>query len=231
MFLDFFDKPYNAFDIEPEDERIIKQNYLDLNLDYIKGRCIIGNPPYGRALNLAVQFFKKSIQLGDYISFILPVSQLNNNIKMYEFDLIHSENLGIKLYSNKKVHCCFNIYKRPINNKLNNKISYDLIDIEIREAKINQNPKRNKIVLKSDFDYDVRICAWGNGNKIGKIVDFDGQYVKEFCIKINNIKYRNKIINLIKNVKWREIYPMTNASNLVLWQVYKYIKEQIPEIN
>lgn len=30
-----------------------------------------------------------------YIAFIQPISQLNNNLQMYEFDLIYSEDLGI----------------------------------------------------------------------------------------------------------------------------------------
>src|SRR5574344_689819 len=63
VFLDFLDKPYLAYDIEPENGRIIKQDYLSLNLEYKKGRCIIGNPPFGFMAKLIIQFYKKSIQL------------------------------------------------------------------------------------------------------------------------------------------------------------------------
>ena len=70
--------------------------------------------------------YKKSIKLGDYISFILPISQLNNNIKLFDFDFIYSENLGKRLYSDREVHCCFNIYERPINGKINKKQNYNL---------------------------------------------------------------------------------------------------------
>ena len=78
VFLDFLDKPYLAYDIEPEDERVNKQDYLSLNLEYKKGRCVIGNPPFGSRGNLITSFYKKSIQLGDYISFILPYSLTSN---------------------------------------------------------------------------------------------------------------------------------------------------------
>ena len=62
VFLDYLDKPYLAYDIEPEqDNRIIKQDYLELDLEYKKGRCIIGNPPYGTRNTLSVKFYKKSI--------------------------------------------------------------------------------------------------------------------------------------------------------------------------
>jgi hypothetical protein len=88
VFLDYLPKETYSCDIEPEDDRIHKQDYLTLNLDYKKGRCIIGNPPFGRSNVMSVKFYKKSIQLGDYISFIQPISQLNNTNSMYEFDLI-----------------------------------------------------------------------------------------------------------------------------------------------
>lgn len=232
-FLDYLGDNYLAYDIAPDDDRIIKQDYLTLDLEYKKGRCTIGNPPYGNKNNLTVAFYKKSIVVGDYIAFILPISQYNNKIKLYEFDLIHSENLGKKRYSDRVVHCCFNIYKRP-NGKLNKKPSYKLKDIEIKEAIKNSNPKRNKIIRYDDFNYDIRIKAWGGNtgtkSQIGHEVEYEGQYPKEFCIKVHNDKYKDKVLELIRNAVWEEIYPMTGTPNLLQWQVYKYIKEQIPEI-
>lgn len=208
-----------AYDIEPEHKTIIKQDFLELELEYKKGRLLIGNPPFGSRNTLAVQFYKKSIQIGDYIAFILPVSQLNNNQQMYEFDLIHSEDLGLRQYSDRKIHCCLNIYRRPINGKLNNKPNYKLKDISITEVRLGN---------KQVNDYDVAICAWGSG--IGNIIEHKNQYAKEFYIKIHNNKYKDKIIELIKNVKWVEIYPMTSTPNLLQWQVFKHLKEQISEL-
>lgn len=40
-----------AFDILPEDESIIQQDFLTLDLGYKKGRCIISNPPFGKRNN------------------------------------------------------------------------------------------------------------------------------------------------------------------------------------
>ena len=220
VFLDYLEKegiPYIAYDIEPEDNRIIKQDFLTVKLGYKKGRCIIGNPPFGERNALSVKFYNKSVEIGDYISFILPISQWNNNMQMYKFDLIYSENLGIRKYSNRNIHCCFNIYKRP-KNGLNKKPNYKLKDIKIIE--IRQGNKKVK-------DYDIRICNYGD---IGKVVDYPNQYAHEFAIIINNKKYKNKIIEIIKNTNWKEIYPSTASPALYQWQVYKYIKEQIPEI-
>ena len=127
VFLDYLPEGTLAYDIEPEDDkgRIIKQDYLQLELEYKKGRCVIGNPPYGKGNYLSVKFYKKSIHLADYIVFILPISQLDNNMYMYEFDLVHSEDLGKRIYSDIEVHCCLNIYSRP-DNGLNNKPNFDL---------------------------------------------------------------------------------------------------------
>ena len=47
-----------AYDLYPEGDNIIKQDYLKLDLPYKEGRLIIGNPPYGTANNLSVQFYK-----------------------------------------------------------------------------------------------------------------------------------------------------------------------------
>ena len=47
VFLNYLDKPYIAYDIEPEDDRVVKADWLEVNLDYKKGRCIIGNPRLG----------------------------------------------------------------------------------------------------------------------------------------------------------------------------------------
>ena len=217
-----------AYDIDPEDSRIIKQDYLILDLDYKEGRCIIGNPPYGMKNTLAMQFFKKSIQLGDYISFILTASQYNNNNQLYEFDLVHSELISNKDFKDldKRVDLVFNVYKRPSHGGFNTKPNYKLNDVEIIEVR-----NGNKAVQ----DYDLRIMAWGGSIIGGKIVigcevEYENQYAKEFCIKIINNKYKDKILSLIRSADWRSLYKMPSPPNLLQWQVYKYIKEQIPEI-
>lgn len=219
VFLDFLPNGTYSCDIEPEDDRIEEQNYLELDLEYKKGRCVIGNPPFGTRNTLSVKFYKKSIQVADYISLILPISQLNNNQQMYEFDMIYSEDLGERQYSDRKVHCCLNIYKRPLSG-FNNKPKYKLKDVKIIESRLGS---------KKPKEYDLKICAWGG--TIGKILtEEDKDYAKEFYLIINNDKFKDLIINKIKEAKWEDIYPMTKTPNLLQWQVYKYLKEQIPEL-
>ena len=224
-----YNLPYKAFDIAPECDYIKKQDFLKLFISYKKGRCIIGNPPFGDRNKLVVQFYKKSIKICDYIAFILPISQLNNNQSIYKYDLIYSEDLGRRQYSDRKVHCCFNIYSKPINIRFNKKINYKdtkIIEIrEIREVIINKNPKRNREL--GNFKYDFAICAWGAS--VGKICN-KGDFAKTFYIKIKDLNNFKTIKELILNAKWKSLYPMTATPNLLQWQVYKYLKEQIPEL-
>jgi len=226
VFLDYLPDGTYSCDIEPEDNRIIKQDYLELDTEYKKDRCIIGNPPFGRSCNLAVQFYKMSIRLGDYIVFILPISQLNNTYKFYEFDLLFSEDLGKMKYSDKTIHCCLNIFKRNPSGNLNKKIPIKYKDVEIKISE-KTNSTRDRIITKEKFNYDIRFCIWGS---VGVISKYEHEFAKEMCVKINNNNLRDKILDILTNVKWTEVYPMTATPNLLQWQVYKYLKEQIQEL-
>ena len=213
-----------AYDLYPEGDNIIKQDYLKLDLPYKKGRLIIGNPPYGTKNNLSVKFYKKAVELGDYIAFILPISQLNNNQQMYEFDLIYSEDLGLKEYSGVKLHCCLNIYKRPLSNKLNKKPNYKLKDVKLIEVR----KRNNKLTKQINYNYyDIGIC---NAGSVGSITKYVGQYVNEIYIKILNEKYKNKVLKLIKETNWKELLNNISKPYITVTNLYKYIKEQIPEI-
>lgn len=210
-----------AYDIEPEGENIIKQDYLTLNLKYLKGRLVIGNPPFGEHMNLAQKFFKKSVEIADYIAFILPISQLNNTSSLYQFDLVHSEDLGKRIYSDRELHCCFNIYKRP-KNGLNKKKRSKLKDIQI----IRQDSKK----YAETQDYDLRMCYWGNGSA-GKILKNDEQkYSAEYKIVIHNKELKDKIINVLETVDWHEELNKIAMLKIQQFHINDVLKKYIPEI-
>ena len=215
-----------AYDIEPENKNVIQQDFLELNLDYKKGRLFIGNPPFGDRMNLASKFIKKCYLLSDYISFILPISQLNNNYKFYEFDLIHSEDLGERLYTDRKVWCCLNIYKRPKSGNLNKKKEYNFTEFSLYEQIKNQNPKRNKPYL--DTDYDFRICTWGAS--AGRILKENESYAKEVAFYIHNPKMKSIIRDAIERIDINKEFIFTSTPNILLWQLYEYLMREIPEL-
>ena len=196
-----------AYDIEPEHESIIKQNFLELDLPYKKGRLIIGNPPFGERNNLSRSFYNKSVELGDYISFILPISQYNNVDSLYKFDLIHSEVLPAIEYSGIKINCCLNIYKRP-KNRLNKKPKYnsDLFDL-----------KRTGDDGFEEFNYDFMIVKRGS---VGKLIT-EKRYGDEYKIKVKNEDYLEFVKNTILNFDWKEYKKHQSAPNISKNDIYR----------
>ena len=196
-----------AYDIAPEHESILEQNYLKLNLPYKKGRLVIGNPPFGNKMKLAKDFFKKSVLISDYICFILPISQLNNSQSLFEFDLIYSEDLGTKMYSNVNLHCCFNIYKRPVGG-LNKKTTSKLKDVEI----VRQDSKRYNSIVE-----DVRMCYWGNGSAGKILTNVEDRYAGEYKIIIHNKEHFDEIKSFILNYDW-----VNETQNIAMKRIKQY---------
>lgn len=217
-------QPHFAFDIETKVKCqgiIIKEcDYLKEDINYLEGRLIITNPPYGRCLNLAQKFFKKAIQECDYIAFILPIGQLNNSQSMFEFDLIHSENLGIQKYSDRELHCCFNIYQRPINGEFNKRKSNKIKDITIYRQDSKNYEHR---------DFDIRLCYWGNGTA-GKILKDNETYSAEYKIKINNLELKAEIIDILENFNWKEYLNCIAMRKIQQFHIIDILKEQITEL-
>ena len=114
-------KDCKFYDIEPENEEIIKQDYLLLDTSNFEKKKvhIIGNPPFGRQASLAIKFIKKSCEFADSISFILPKSfkkdsmrnKFNENFHlMFEEDVpLNSFIVNGKIYD---VPCVFQIWKK-----------------------------------------------------------------------------------------------------------------------
>lgn len=219
VFLDI-DSEIIGYDIEPEDDRIIKQDFLLIEKGYKRGRLILGNPPYGRCLNLAQKFYKKSVLLGDYIAFILPISQLNNNTTFYDFDLVYSEDLGKALYSDIELHCVFNVYKRP-KNGLNVKKKNTLKDITIYR----QDKKGYE-----DLDFDIRMCYWGDGTA-GKILSDDEHYAGEYKIVINNKEKKEEIKYFILNFDWNSYVKGIAMKRLKQYHIIEVLKKNLTYLN
>lgn len=223
-FLQYNIIPRLCYDISPECQSnvstIITGDFLLADIEYQPKRLIIGNPPYGRCLNMAQKFYEKSVEIADYIAFILPISQLNNTQSMYKFDLIHSEDLGKRVYTDRELHCCFNIYERP-NNGLNSKPNKRLKDISICRQDSRQY---------DNFDYDIRMCYWGDGSA-GKILSENEHYSAEYKIRVNNPLLREKIINVLNTYDWAEYLNCIAMRKIQQFHIYDVLRKEIPNIN
>tara|TARA_R110000787_G_scaffold284891_1_gene399217 strand:+ start:125 stop:883 length:759 start_codon:yes stop_codon:yes gene_type:complete len=179
-----------AYDLEPEHESIIKQDFLKLYLPYKQGRSFIGNPPFGRANNLARSFYKHACKLSDYIGFILPIGLLNNTDSLYEFDLIKSIDLGKIKYSGFDVHCCFNLYSKPINGKLNKKPNY-----KIDWIKVYRDDQKNYDLINYD------LCIFRRGASVGKEKSIN-QHTQTYKIVVEDKTKVDFVKETILNFDW-----------------------------
>ena len=223
-FFHYFIKPDFGIDIEPEckGDNILKNDFLKMEIPYRTKRLIIGNPPYGSKMNLAQKFYKKAVQICDYIAFILPISQLNTTQSLFEFDLIYSEDLGLQTYTDRKLHCCFNIYKRPTNGILNSRPKNKLKSIKI---------KRNDSKGYNEWnDYDIRMCGWGDGTA-GKILSpTDKLYACEYKIKILDEKNRDKIVKFFNEFDWNGFTNGIAMKRLKQFHIIDVLKKQFPKL-
>ena len=138
---------YKFYDIEPEHNEIIKQDFLTLEYSNLLNNNkihIIGNPPFGRQSSIVKKFIKKSILFADTISFILPKSFKKENIqKIFDlkFHLIFYFDLPKNsfFYDNKiyNIPCVFQIWeKKNIDRKNIEKID----PLGFLFVKKNENP-------------------------------------------------------------------------------------------
>lgn len=207
-----------ALDIQPEADGIHKKDYLKTHIPYRKGRLIIGNPPFGSRMNLAQKFFKKSVRIGDHVAFILPISQLNNTNSLYEFDLVHSEDLGMIKYSDRNLNCCFNVYSRPKKGLNARPIT------KLKSVKISRQDSKGY----DTADFDVRMCYWGTGSA-GKILKEGERYSGEYKIKIDP-KYKERVIDVLERVNWSKELKCIASLKIQQYHIVNLLSKNIPEI-
>jgi predicted RNA methylase len=118
------------YDIEPENDEIIKQDFLKLDI-YAKGLNefqnkihIVGNPPFGRQSSLAIKFIKKACEFAHSISFILPKSFKKDSLiqkfplnfhRIFEIDL--PDNSFLVNGETHDVPCIFQIWMKRSYNR------------------------------------------------------------------------------------------------------------------
>jgi hypothetical protein len=116
------------YDIQPDNDSIVKQDYLCLSNPIKKSNGkihIIGNPPFGRQSSMANKFIKKSAEFCDTISFILPKSFKKPSMQRYfpdNFHLVYQIDLDKNSFQindteEKDVPCLFQIWEKRDYNR------------------------------------------------------------------------------------------------------------------
>lgn len=190
-------KNYLFIDLEPEQEEIIKNDFLDLSMDEYshKYNCVhfIGNPPFGRQSSLSVKFIKKSCEIAESVSFILPKSFKKDSLKKkfpLNYHLIFESELPKNSFlvngEEYDVPCVFQIWKkqhfqRNIPDKLE-PINYRFVsktenpDISFRRVGVNAGKIDTNFIDKNvQSHYFIRFT--------------NGKTVEENVRNLSNIQY------------------------------------------
>jgi len=122
---------YNFYDLMPENNEILKQDFMTLDYSiFTRPTHIIGNPPFGRQSSIAIKFIRYCAKFCQSISFILPKSFKKESMKnkipldfhcIYEVDLPKNSFMLNNIEHN--VPCVFQIWikkneERMIADKL-----------------------------------------------------------------------------------------------------------------
>lgn len=215
-FLRYLPRETLAYDIAPEVDNTITADYREVNLPYMEKSLVIGNPPFGRANKLSVQFVKQSLTHSPYVAFIQPISQLDQNRTMKDTELLYSEDLGKLEYSGRTVHCCFNIYHYC---KDGHKQNFNIPGVKCRHIFRSGKYKHDDKIL--NYPWDFRVAAWGTIRLLGE---------DEFCP--NEIVFeveddmRDWVQNKLENCPYTQIINSVTTPNLPAWRLRKWLKEE-----
>jgi hypothetical protein len=110
-----------GYDINPKNDNIIKQDYLELNINDMKNKniLVIGNPPFGKMSSYAKKFIKKSCMYAKYIAFILPRSfkkeSMYSTFNIYYHNIFEIDIPPNSFIISGKIHdvpCVFQIWQK-----------------------------------------------------------------------------------------------------------------------
>lgn len=159
-----------AYDIAPEDNKILKQDFLSIDSDSFRMKhekkklLFVGNPPFGRRSMIAKKFIQKCIELGaTTIAFILPDTfkkYTNQKIFGEEWRLVIQDDLPETFFDfqEEKIHipCSWFVWTKDKGINPNKDL-----------RKFPPKPTNDfKFLSRGDLDADYTI----NGNN-GKVKD------------------------------------------------------------
>lgn len=213
-----------AYDLVPEDETIIKQDFFELDIEHLKGKKVltIGNPPFGIQNNLAIKFFNKAAQYSDTIAFILPKSFMKDSIQKkmdIYFHLEKSIELPYKsFYLNGMdygVNCVFQIWKKKNIKRIvkTKNICYSFIEF----GNIN------------DFDFIVRRVGGNAGKayflKEGETVSTQSNYFIKNKTSLSN----EALVDIINSIKMDAVNYSVGPRSLSKIELIEYLEKEFYE--
>lgn len=177
------------FDITPRSPNTIevdftKDNWKQLITNNVD--AVITNPPFGRASNLAIQFFNQAATITDLIGFIIPSSWVSKHFIHDKldpnFNLIYNTKLPAvsfmtpegKDYEDGNLNCVFQIWQRS-DRPRKKMLHYRSNDFEfVRPKNVNVILAKNSYDRETkpvfDVDEEKLITIRTHGSQAGKIL-------------------------------------------------------------
>lgn len=178
---------YIALDIQPEDNRIIKQDFFQWESNNYN-LITIGNPPFGSRSKTAIKFFNHAATFSDIIGFIVPVSfmkwnvqkELNKDFKLFDYFYLPPESFTDqgKPYSIRTVFQIWvktgSIYDANIDKRLTKQPPISHTDFKIWQY--NATPAAVKVV-EENWEIATYRQGYHNYNELFTHDQYD--YIKE----------------------------------------------------
>lgn len=209
-----------SYDIAPENDNIIKADWLTLDKNQFKGNKILvcGNPPFGEQNKLAISFFNESAKFCDTIAFILPLSFKKDSIQnclnlnfILKQELILADALFyLKNKEEIKVPCVFQVWEKTNIPRKKNilKTSSNLFDFTVAE--------------KADF----RIQRVG-GNAGKASFDLTRAASSNYFIKNKSSLSNEEFVNLINSLVFPTIAFTVGPKSLSKGELIAVLEENI----
>lgn len=179
-FLEFLPSNTLALDLEPENDKIVKQDFFTYVSPYnpltnnIRIACI-GNPPFGTGyMNpLAKAFFNHAATFSETICFIVPAkwhtswkvhAQLNRDFGLYYSKLLPKNSFVFKDKS-YDVNCCMQIWSKSVlgqNLRIlkKPKTKHEDFDLFLTCDKVPKTPKVREQIKNREY-WDFGLKYWG----------------------------------------------------------------------
>lgn len=189
-----------AYDLVPEGDNIIQQDFLKLESEY-KDYITIGNPPFGKRSKLAVQFFNKAATMSKVIAFIIPNTfakwSIQKNLAS-GWKLIKTFDLPSNSFTDNgkdfQVNCLFQIWVRGDQPGEDCRLQYSPAiscdDFECWQYNATQQAKK---YVYEDWDY----AFWRQGYN-----DYNNFFTKE---------NKKQVIDIVENTNKQMFFVKCNT--------------------
>lgn len=237
------DAKFVAYDILPEDVRITKANFLEVEYKHNDNLISIGNPPFGYKGDLAAAFINRCSEWGPIVAFVLPIQFRRFNIQKHLYDnlklIYSSEDLPKNSFSLEgkpyNVNCMYQIWVDKFSVLFD-----DLPDLRLLQPLpnkhedfklfIHNNTKETmKYFNKEEYKWDFAVARQGFYDYSHRITD-----PKELLPHVQYlfVKYINPISETVfNNIDFAKLSHVNTAilgfSNTDVVAEYERVKKEL----